>query len=75
MMMSLRCVSVLRSSSPHSAVCVFRLQDVRAAFAGSYRTYNMETQQWSPLQGNHPHLGKVRGRGLGVRGHLVVYSY
>ncbi|KAG7218793.1 hypothetical protein INR49_006428 [Caranx melampygus] len=50
------------SSSPHSAVCVFRLQDVKTVFAGSYRTFNMETHQWSPLLGNHPYLGKC---GLG----------
>lgn len=53
-----------RSAAPRSAVCVFQLQDFRAVFSGSYRTFDMETHRWSPQQGNHPNFGKVRVFGL-----------
>ncbi|XP_056301178.1 semaphorin-4B-like isoform X2 [Pseudoliparis swirei] len=46
------------SSGPESAVCVFRLQDVRAAFSGSYRTFDMETHQLSSLLGKASNLGQ-----------------
>ncbi|XP_035020363.2 semaphorin-4A isoform X2 [Hippoglossus stenolepis] len=46
------------SSGPQSAVCVFKLQDVRMVFAGSYRTFDMETHQWSLLLGKHSYLGQ-----------------
>lgn len=46
-------------SSSASAVCVFRLQDVRTAFSGRYRTFNMQTHLWSPLVDKHAHLGQV----------------
>ncbi|XP_059195927.1 semaphorin-4B-like [Centropristis striata] len=49
------------SSGPESAVCVFKLQDVRVAFSGSYRTFDMETHQWSSV-GKHSYLGQC---GLG----------
>uniref|UniRef100_A0A3B4VE88 Semaphorin-4B-like n=1 Tax=Seriola dumerili TaxID=41447 RepID=A0A3B4VE88_SERDU len=46
------------SSGPESAVCAFRLQDVRTAFAGGYRTFDMQTHRWSPLLEKHSYLGK-----------------
>uniref|UniRef100_A0A8C2WRM4 Sema domain-containing protein n=1 Tax=Cyclopterus lumpus TaxID=8103 RepID=A0A8C2WRM4_CYCLU len=46
------------SSGPGSAVCVFKLQDVRAAFSGSYRTFDMETHQLSSLLGKASNLGQ-----------------
>ncbi|XP_078143449.1 semaphorin-4A [Centroberyx gerrardi] len=46
------------SVGSESAVCVFQLQDVRSVFAGSYRTFDMRSQQWSQLQGRHSDLGK-----------------
>ncbi|XP_068425057.1 semaphorin-4A-like [Clinocottus analis] len=46
------------SSGPESAVCVFRLQDVRAAFSGSYRTFDMETHRLSPMLGKTSKLGQ-----------------
>uniref|UniRef100_A0A3B4XYF9 Semaphorin-4B-like n=1 Tax=Seriola lalandi dorsalis TaxID=1841481 RepID=A0A3B4XYF9_SERLL len=46
------------SSGPESAVCVFRLQDVRTAFTGGYRTFDMQTHRWSPLLEKHSYLGK-----------------
>ncbi|XP_067456307.1 semaphorin-4A-like [Thunnus thynnus] len=46
------------SLSPESAVCVFKLQDLKTVFTGSYRTFNMQTYQWSPLQGKHSYLGQ-----------------
>uniref|UniRef100_A0A671TTG0 Sema domain-containing protein n=1 Tax=Sparus aurata TaxID=8175 RepID=A0A671TTG0_SPAAU len=46
------------SSGPESAVCVFKLQDVRDVFTQSYRTFDMQTHQWSPLVGKHSYLGK-----------------
>ncbi|XP_036931417.1 semaphorin-4A [Acanthopagrus latus] len=46
------------STGPESAVCVFKLQDVRNVFTQSYRTFDMETHQWSPLVGKHSYLGK-----------------
>ncbi|XP_040900978.1 semaphorin-4A-like [Toxotes jaculatrix] len=50
------------SLGPQSAVCVFRLQDIRTVFAGSYRTLDLETHQWKPLLEKHWYLGKC---GLG----------
>ncbi|XP_053288532.1 semaphorin-4A isoform X1 [Pleuronectes platessa] len=46
------------SSGRQSAVCVFKLQDVRMVFAGSYRTFDMKTHQWSLQQGKHWYLGQ-----------------
>ncbi|XP_044062751.1 semaphorin-4B-like [Siniperca chuatsi] len=46
------------SSGPESAVCVFKLQDIRAAFTKSYRTFNMQTYQWSPMLEKRSYLGK-----------------
>ncbi|KAM7382754.1 hypothetical protein PAMP_002471 [Pampus punctatissimus] len=46
------------SLRPESAVCVFNLQDFRTVFTGSYRTFNMQTHQWNPLQGKHSYLGQ-----------------
>ncbi|XP_074510481.1 semaphorin-4A-like [Sebastes fasciatus] len=46
------------SSGPESAVCVFSLKDVRAAFTGSYRTFDMQTHQWSPIVGKLSYLGQ-----------------
>ncbi|XP_058503631.1 semaphorin-4A isoform X2 [Solea solea] len=51
-----------QSSRPESAVCVFKLQDVQAAFAGSYKKLDTQSHQWSPLLGKHSYLGKC---GLG----------
>ncbi|KAM6995523.1 semaphorin-4A-like [Tautogolabrus adspersus] len=39
------------SSGPESAVCVFKLQDVRNVFRGNYITLNTQSMQWSPRQG------------------------
>lgn len=44
-------------------MCVFTLRDVRTVFAESYRTFDMQTHQWSPMLGKHSYLGKV-GRSL-----------
>ncbi|XP_008296859.1 semaphorin-4B [Stegastes partitus] len=46
------------STGPESAVCVFKLQDIRMVFTGSYRTFNMQNHQWSPLTEKHSYLGK-----------------
>ncbi|XP_070823523.1 semaphorin-4A-like [Chaetodon trifascialis] len=46
------------SAGPESAICVFKLQDVRTVFTDSYRTFNMQTHQWSPNVEKHPYLGK-----------------
>ncbi|XP_039973273.1 semaphorin-4A [Xiphias gladius] len=46
------------SSGPESAVCVFKLQDIRKAFTESYRTFDMQTHQLSLLLGKHSYLGK-----------------
>ncbi|XP_038568319.1 semaphorin-4A-like [Micropterus salmoides] len=46
------------SSGPESAVCVFKLQDVREAFTESYRTFDMRTHQWSQQLGKHSYLGQ-----------------
>ncbi|XP_060937608.1 semaphorin-4A-like [Limanda limanda] len=46
------------SSGRQSAVCVFKLQDIKMVFAGSYRTFDMKTHQWSLLQGKHSYLGQ-----------------
>ncbi|KAM3613459.1 uncharacterized protein V6R79_000008 [Siganus canaliculatus] len=46
------------STGPESAVCVFRLQDVKTAFSRSYRTFDMKTHQWSPMLEKHPYLGQ-----------------
>ncbi|XP_070690834.1 semaphorin-4A-like [Pempheris klunzingeri] len=45
-------------SAPESAVCVFKLQDVRTVFAGSYRAFDMKTHQWNPTRDTHSYLGK-----------------
>ncbi|TKS82752.1 Semaphorin-4A Precursor [Collichthys lucidus] len=47
-----------RSLGPESAVCVFRLQDMRTAFAGRYRTFDTQTHQWSPMLDKRSYLGK-----------------
>ncbi|CAK6983515.1 semaphorin-4B-like [Scomber scombrus] len=49
---------LFRSSAPQSAVCVFKLQDFRIVFSGSYKSFDMESHQWSLQQGKHPYLGK-----------------
>ncbi|KAK9514440.1 hypothetical protein VZT92_027907 [Zoarces viviparus] len=46
------------SSGPESAVCVFRLQDFRAVFSGSYRTFNMDTHQLSSMLGKPSFMGQ-----------------
>ncbi|KAE8277232.1 Semaphorin-4B Semaphorin-C [Larimichthys crocea] len=46
------------SLGPESAVCVFRLQDMRTAFAGRYRTFDTQTHQWSPMLDKRSYLGK-----------------
>ncbi|XP_028254720.1 semaphorin-4B isoform X1 [Parambassis ranga] len=46
------------STGPRSAVCVFRLQDFRTVFSGSYRTFDMQSHQWSPLVEKHSFLGQ-----------------
>ncbi|XP_054476879.1 semaphorin-4B-like [Anoplopoma fimbria] len=46
------------SSSPESAVCVFKLQDIREVFAGSYRTFDMDTHQLSSMLEKHSYLGQ-----------------
>nr|UTQ93900.1 semaphoring-4A [Micropterus salmoides] len=46
------------SSGPESAVCVFKLQDVREVFTESYRTFDMRTHQWSQQLGKHSYLGQ-----------------
>ncbi|KAF0031985.1 hypothetical protein F2P81_016540 [Scophthalmus maximus] len=46
------------SVGQQSAVCVFTLQDVRTAFAGRYRTLEMQTHQCNHVMGTHPFLGK-----------------
>ncbi|XP_030605906.1 semaphorin-4B-like [Archocentrus centrarchus] len=38
------------SRVPESAVCVFKLQDIKKVFMGSYRTFIMESHQWSLIQ-------------------------
>ncbi|XP_069581790.1 semaphorin-4A-like [Brachyistius frenatus] len=45
-------------SGPQSAVCVFKLQDIKDVFAGSYRTFDMKSYQWSPLLETHAYLGQ-----------------
>ncbi|XP_026172440.1 semaphorin-4A-like isoform X2 [Mastacembelus armatus] len=46
------------SSDSESAVCVFRLQDIKTVFTGSYKTFDVGKHRWNPLQGQHSHLGK-----------------
>ncbi|KAM4580033.1 semaphorin-4B-like [Odontesthes bonariensis] len=46
------------SRRPESAVCVFRLQDIRSVFDGTFKTLDMESLQWSPIVEKHSHLGK-----------------
>lgn len=46
------------STGPESAVCVFKLQDIKTVFTGSYRTFDMRNHQWSPLTETHSYLGK-----------------
>lgn len=40
-------------------MCVFSLQDVRAAFAGGYRTFNKGTDQWKTFLGDPSLPGQV----------------
>ncbi|XP_063342218.1 semaphorin-4B-like [Pelmatolapia mariae] len=42
---------------PESAVCVFRLEDIKDVFKGSYRTFVTLTHQWSTQQETHSYLG------------------
>ncbi|XP_077950397.1 semaphorin-4B-like isoform X2 [Gasterosteus aculeatus] len=46
------------SSSPESAVCVFKLPDIRAAFTGSYRTFITGTRQLNHMPEKHWYLGR-----------------
>ncbi|XP_023126284.2 semaphorin-4A-like [Amphiprion ocellaris] len=46
------------STGRESAVCVFKLQDIKTVFTGSYRTFDMNNHQWSPLTETHSYLGK-----------------
>lgn len=46
------------STGPESAVCVFTLQDIRTVFAGSYRTFDMQTHSWSSTLEKHSYLGQ-----------------
>ncbi|CAN9514459.1 unnamed protein product [Ophioblennius macclurei] len=46
------------STRPESAVCAFRLADFREEFKGNYRTFDMQSHQWSPLVEKHSHLGQ-----------------
>ncbi|XP_035529007.1 semaphorin-4A [Morone saxatilis] len=46
------------SLGPESAVCVFKLQDMRTVFTQTYRTFDMQTHQWSPQLEKHSYLGK-----------------
>lgn len=34
-------------NSGRSAVCVFNLEDIKAAFAGNYKVLNRDTLRWS----------------------------
>lgn len=45
------------SLSVESAVCAFRLQDIRNVFSGNYMTFDMNTDLWSPLMNKHSYLG------------------
>ncbi|XP_005456065.1 semaphorin-4B [Oreochromis niloticus] len=45
------------SRGPESAVCVFRLEDIKDVFKGSYRTFVTLTHQWSTQQETHSYLG------------------
>ncbi|XP_039887123.1 semaphorin-4B-like isoform X1 [Simochromis diagramma] len=45
------------SRGPESAVCVFRLEDIKDVFKGSYRTFVTGTHQWSTQQETHSYLG------------------
>ncbi|KAM6910503.1 semaphorin-4B-like [Xenentodon cancila] len=51
------------SSQPESAVCVFKLQDIRDVFRGNYKTLDMNSHQWNQLREQHSYLGKC---GLGT---------
>uniref|UniRef100_A0A8C9XTF2 Uncharacterized protein n=1 Tax=Sander lucioperca TaxID=283035 RepID=A0A8C9XTF2_SANLU len=46
------------SSGPESSVCVFKLQDIRAVFTGSYKNLDFQNQRWSTVLGKHPYLGQ-----------------
>ncbi|TDH11203.1 hypothetical protein EPR50_G00058380 [Perca flavescens] len=46
------------SSGPESSVCVFKLQDIRAVFTGTYMNFDFQNQQWSTVLGKHPYLGQ-----------------
>ncbi|XP_072249600.1 semaphorin-4A-like [Leuresthes tenuis] len=50
------------SRRPESAVCIFRLQDIKSVFDGTFKTLDMKSLQWSPILEKHSHLGKC---GLG----------
>ncbi|KAF7644700.1 hypothetical protein LDENG_00217200, partial [Lucifuga dentata] len=41
-----------------SAVCVFKLQDIRTVFRGGYRKFDVETHLWSPLMDKQADLGQ-----------------
>ncbi|XP_061649916.1 semaphorin-4A-like isoform X2 [Phyllopteryx taeniolatus] len=41
-----------------SAVCSFRLASLRAAFAGSYRSFDTSTHLWSPLLAKSSYFGQ-----------------
>ncbi|KAK2845197.1 hypothetical protein Q5P01_011856 [Channa striata] len=45
------------STRPESAVCVFKLQDIRTLFTESYRTFDLQHHQWNQ-QERHSYLGK-----------------
>ncbi|XP_041843014.1 semaphorin-4B-like [Melanotaenia boesemani] len=46
------------SRSPESAVCVFKLKDIRAVFTSTYKTLDTKTNQWKLLLQKYSHLGK-----------------
>uniref|UniRef100_A0A3Q3BL35 Semaphorin-4B-like n=2 Tax=Kryptolebias marmoratus TaxID=37003 RepID=A0A3Q3BL35_KRYMA len=46
------------SVQPESAVCVFRLQDVRSVFKGNYKTFDLNSHQWRPVQNRQSYLGQ-----------------
>nr|XP_055067029.1 semaphorin-4A isoform X1 [Misgurnus anguillicaudatus] len=45
-------------SSGRSAVCAFSLADIKAAFSGHYKTYDMNGNKWSPHSNTDGKLGK-----------------
>ncbi|XP_068179004.1 semaphorin-4B [Antennarius striatus] len=46
------------SVSPESAVCVFKLQDVRKVFSDHYRTFDMQSHELKLTQEKRSYLGK-----------------